>query len=176
MSSSSPKSFPRRTFGAAVAVTSVIATVLATLVVVGPVQALAAGQGPGGHPPHAAPPPKGGRPPHVAPPPHGVVVVDRGQPGWWRGHPGFVSYVGPRPGYYYAPGYGYYAIPRGYTRTTWVVGATLPPMMRSYVVISPAVYGLAPAPVGCGWYYAGANIVLVRLSTGVIIQSVAGGW
>lgn len=105
-----------------------------------------------------------------------VTVVDRGRPGWWHGHPHFVGYVGPRPGHYYAPGYGYYAVPRGYARSIWVVGGTLPPVMRSYVVVSPAIYGLAPAPAGYGWYYAGTNIVLAALATGVIVQSVAGGW
>jgi Ni/Co efflux regulator RcnB len=106
----------------------------------------------------------------------GHTTIDRGRSGWWHGQAGFVGYTGARAGYYFAPGYGYYAIPRGYTRTTWVVGATLPPVMRSYVVVQPTVYGLAPAPAGYGWYYAGTNLVLVSLATGVIAQSIAGGW
>lgn len=108
---------------------------------------------------------------------HGTtVVVDRGRAGWWHGNPAFAAYVGPRGGYYYAPGYGYYAIPRGYARTTWVVGGTLPSTMRRYVVVNPAVYGLRLPPPGFGWYYAGTNFVLVSRSRGVIVQSVAGGW
>lgn len=106
----------------------------------------------------------------------GTTVVDRGQPGWWHGNTAFVGYAGLRPGYYFAPGYGYYAVPHGYAHATWVVGAPFPVTMRRYVVVQPAVYGLGPAPVGYGWYYAGSNFVLVALATGVIAQSVAGGW
>jgi Ni/Co efflux regulator RcnB len=105
-----------------------------------------------------------------------TTVVDRGQPGWWHGHGAFVGYTGARAGYYYAPGYGYYAIPRGYAHTTWVVGVTLPPPMRSYVVIQPATFGLSVPPPGYNWYYAGTNFVLVSVKTGVIVRSVAGGW
>lgn len=105
-----------------------------------------------------------------------TTVVDRGQPGWWHGQAAFVGYAGPRTGYYFAPGYGYYPIPRGYAHTTWVVGVTLPPPMRTYVVVQPAAYGLAVPPPGYNWYYAGTNFVLVSVKSGVIVQSVAGGW
>ncbi len=107
---------------------------------------------------------------------HSNTVVDRGRPGWWRGHSGFAGYAGPRRGHFFAPGHGYYPIPRGHSHTTWVVGRPYPSVMRRYVVIAPASYGLMPAPPGYGWYYGGANFVLVALSTGMIAQSVAGGW
>jgi Ni/Co efflux regulator RcnB len=105
-----------------------------------------------------------------------TTVVDRGHPGWWHGRPGFAGYAGPRPGYFYAPGHGYYLPPRGYARTTWMVGGTLPPPMRRYVVIAPAAYGLYAPAAGYGWYYAGSNFVLVAQRSGVIVHSVAGGW
>ncbi|MCJ2183650.1 RcnB family protein [Novosphingobium sp. 1949] len=105
-----------------------------------------------------------------------TVVVDRGRPGWWHDHPGFVHYNGPRAGYYFAPGYGYYRVPPAYVHTTWVVGRTLPVDLRGYVVVSPAGYGLAPPSPGYGWYFVGTNFVLIRKSSGVIVQSVAGGW
>ena len=105
-----------------------------------------------------------------------TVVVDRGRPGWWHDHPGIAHYSGPRAGHYFAPGYGYYRIPQAYRRTTWVVGRTFPVELRRYVVVKPAGYGLAPPPPGHGWYFAGTNIVLIKRSSGVIIQSVAGGW
>jgi len=105
-----------------------------------------------------------------------TVIVDRSRAGWWHGHPSFVHYHGPRAGYYFAPGHGYYAIPRAYVHTTWVVGHTLPVPMRRYVVINPVGFGLAPPPTGHGWFYAGTNFVLIRMSSGVIVQSVAGGW
>ena len=139
--------------------------------------------------PHGGGNPHGGAAPHGGWGPHGgfthgwgyrgrsyAVVIDRGRPGWWRGTPAFVGYYGPRPGFYFAPGYGYYAIPAGYAAMPWVVGAVLPPPMLRYPVPQPVVYGLAPPPPGAGWYYAGANFVLVTRSTGVIVQSVAGGW
>jgi hypothetical protein len=104
-----------------------------------------------------------------------LVVVDRARPGWWRGRPEFTVYAGPRRGYYFAPGYGYYLPPRGYGRA-WVVGVTLPVPMRRYVVIEPRVYGLRVPPAGYRWYYAGDRIVLAALATGIILESVPGGW
>jgi Ni/Co efflux regulator RcnB len=106
----------------------------------------------------------------------GGRIIDRGRPGWWRGNPAFVGYSGVRRGYYFAPGYGYYAAPIGYGPAAWVVGVTLPRPMRRYVVVEPAAYGLAPPPPGQAWYYAGSNFVLVTRANGVIVQSVAGGW
>lgn len=118
---------------------------------------------------------------HHNPPPasvhrHTTVVIDRSRPGWWRGNTLFVGYTGPRAGYYFAPGYGYYAIPRGYVGRPFVVGAVVPVSVRRYVIVTPAMYGLRPPPANCQWYYAGTNFVLANVSTGVVIQSVAGGW
>lgn len=104
------------------------------------------------------------------------VAIDRSRPGWWRGDPAFAGYVGPRPGYYFAPGYGYYIAPPGDAPPAWVVGIALPLPMRRYIVVEPTVYGLAPPPPGYGWYYAGTSFVLAQSATGVIVQSVAGGW
>jgi hypothetical protein len=108
--------------------------------------------------------------------PHTTVIVDRGRPGWWRGNPAFVGYAGPRPGYYYAPSYGYYRVPGAYYGRPFVAGVVLPPPIRRYVVVDPVGYGLRPAPVGYSWYYAGTSLVLASIATGVIAQSVAGGW
>lgn len=104
------------------------------------------------------------------------MVVDRSSPGWWRGNPAFAAYAGARPAHYYAPGYGYYPVPRGYIGRPFVAGVVLPAAMRRYVVVQPAVYGLAvPAP-GYGWYYAGSSFVLIDTDSGMIVQSVVGGW
>ncbi|MHA6719714.1 RcnB family protein [Sphingomonas sp. RS6] len=105
-----------------------------------------------------------------------VVVVDRTRPGWWRGRPEFTVYAGPRRGYYFAPGYGYYLPPRGVYGRVWVAGVTLPPPMRRYVVVEPRVYGLRVPPAGYRWYYAGDRIVLAAIATGIILESVPGGW
>lgn len=105
-----------------------------------------------------------------------TVVVDRSRPGWWRGQADFVAYSGPRAGFAYAPGYGYYAVTYSPPGGVWVVGTPFPASLRRYVVVTPTLYGLPPAPVGYGWYYAGNNFVMVRHSTGVVTRTVAGGW
>ncbi|MHA3790583.1 RcnB family protein [Sphingomonas sp. YL-JM2C] len=104
------------------------------------------------------------------------VTVDRGRPGWWRGHAAFASYAGPRAGYFFAPGYGYHPVPAGYAAAAFRAGATLPPPMRSYVVVTPAAFGLAPPPPSYSWFFVGSNIVLASPATGVIVRSVPGGW
>ncbi|GEM_PF-2039891 len=105
-----------------------------------------------------------------------IIIIDRSRPGWWRDNPAFVGYVGPRPGYYFAPGHGYYVVPPGYYGRPFVAGVVIPLPMRRYVVIQPALYGLAPPPPGYAWYYAGTSLVLAATTTGMIVQSVAGGW
>lgn len=109
-------------------------------------------------------------------PPPRVVVVDRSRPGWWRGRPDFLVYAGPRRGAYFAPGYGYYLPPRGFHNRRWVAGVLLPLPMRRYIVVDPVVYGLRPPPPGYRWYYAGDRIVLAAIATGIIMESVVGGW
>ncbi len=129
----------------------------------------------------AEPPP----PPHhhEAPPPHHppshgpkVVVINRSAPHWWVGQSAFVAYTGPRVGFYFAPGYGYYRVPAGYYGRPFVVGVVLPPAMRGYRVVSPALYGLAPPPAGCDWFFAASGFVLVSKSQWTIVRSVSGGW
>lgn len=104
-----------------------------------------------------------------------TVHYDRNNPNWWHGHPGFNGYHGVRHGYYYAPGYGYYHA-HGYYGRAWVVGVTVPVAFRSYVVVNPAFYGLAVAPVGQSWIYVNNNIVLINRSSGVIIRTVPRVW
>ncbi len=118
---------------------------------------------------------KGGPASHPPRPPS-VIIVDRGRPGWWRSQTDFVGYRGPRPGYAYAPGHGYYPIVYRPPGGVWVVGAHYPPTLRRYVVVTPARYGLPPAPPGHGWYYADTSFVLVTHSTGLVTRTVAGGW
>lgn len=104
------------------------------------------------------------------------VTVDRSRPGWWRGHPAFAGYTGPRAGFYFAPGYGYRPVSAANAAGVLLAGATLPPQMRSYVVLTPAAFGLAPAPSSYSWFFAGNSFVLASPATGVIVQSVPGGW
>lgn len=114
--------------------------------------------------------------PHRAERGRAVIVVDRSRPNWWRGHRLFRSYRGPRTGYFYAPGYGYYRIPKGYSGRSFVVGTIVPGDMRRYLVADPGAFGLAAAPKGHAWIFAGNNIALVESSTGLIVRSVPGGW
>lgn len=79
-------------------------------------------------------------------------------------------YRGPRQGYYFAPGYGYYRVPAGYYGRVWAVGVVVPVPLRRYYVPAPAVYGLAVAPAGCSWIFAGNRIVLVVNRTGVVVR------
>ncbi|MBT0667416.1 RcnB family protein [Novosphingobium profundi] len=113
-----------------------------------------------------------GAPHSHRPPP----FADRGRAGWWHEDPRFTGYRGRRPGFYFAPGYGYYRVPAGFASGAFVAGVVLPVAMRSYVVAEPSVYGLRAAPYGYGWFYAGDSFVLASLTTGVVLQAIAGGW
>jgi len=105
-----------------------------------------------------------------------VTHWDRSNPRWWRGRPEFIAYVGPRPGYFFAPGYGYYPVRRAYIRRAWVAGVPVPFAMRRYVVLDPGFYGLAPARPGYRWIYIDNNIALVRDLTGVIVRVLPRIW
>lgn len=129
-------------------------------------------------PPHHVPPPR-----HLPPPPvwlgHTpvtIVRVDRRPPYWWRGRPEFVGYAGVRRGYYFAPGFGYVAVPREYWGRRWVVGGVLPPPLRRYYVVDPLAYGVALPPPGYAWVYAGDGIVLTAIATGLIVDALQHLW
>jgi Ni/Co efflux regulator RcnB len=80
------------------------------------------------------------------------------------------TYSGSRAGHFYAPGYGYYRVTPDYYRRRWVVGAAVPPALRRYAVVNPAIYRLPPAPPHLRWIYVGNRIALVRTRDGVIVQ------
>lgn len=87
---------------------------------------------------------------------------------WWRGRSDFRDYRGARPGYWYAPSYGYYRIePRDYGQR-WTRGRYLPPAYRNYYVRDPYVYGLRPAPRGYRYVHADNDIVMIAIATGLI--------
>ena len=99
-----------------------------------------------------------------------------GSPGWWRGNSLFVGYSGFRAGYYFAPGYGYYSVPREYWGLRWGVGAVLPPAFWRYHVASYASFGLPPPPYGCGWVWVNGGLALVDLTDGYILDIRYGLW
>jgi Ni/Co efflux regulator RcnB len=98
---------------------------------------------------------------------------DRRRADTWRGRSEWRSYRGARPGYWYAPGYGYYPVTRSYT---WRRGGYVPSGYRSYYVQDPYYYGLAPAPRGYRWVYADGNFVLMALATGLIANVIINGY
>ncbi len=85
----------------------------------------------------------------------------------WRG------YRGARNGYFYAPGYGYQRMNRGYN---WRRGAYVPASYRGYYVQDPYYYGLSAPPRGHRWVYADGNFVLMALATGLIANVIVNGY
>lgn len=97
--------------------------------------------------------------------PNGGSTTVRG----WRAAPP-PGYVGVRRGYFFAPGYGYYPVPRTYWGVRWNVGVVVPVPLRRYYVVEPAVYGLAVAPRGYLWIHLDSRAALVSVDTGVIVR------
>ena len=98
---------------------------------------------------------------------------DRRRAETWRDRSEWRDYQGARAGYWYAPGYGYYARSRG---QAWRRGAHVPPAYRSYYVQDPGYYGLRAAPRGHRWIYADGNFVLIALGNGRIAEVIVNGY
>lgn len=94
---------------------------------------------------------------------------DRRRAETWRDRSEWRGYRGVRPGYWYAPGYGYRPVVRGYS---WRRGAYVPRSYRAYYVQDPYYYGLRAPPPGHRWIYADGNFVLMALATGLIVSVV----
>lgn len=92
---------------------------------------------------------------------------DRRRADTWRDRSEWRSYRGVRSGYWYAPGYGYRPVNRGYN---WRRGAYVPRNYRSYYVQDPYYYGLRAPPRGHRWVYADGNFVLMAMATGLIAE------
>jgi Ni/Co efflux regulator RcnB len=88
----------------------------------------------------------------------------------WRGRPEWRGYGGPRAGYWYAPGYGYRPVARGFE---WRRGGYVPAAYRGYYVQDPVYYHLAAAPRGYRWVYGNDDFVLMALGTGMIASVVS---
>lgn len=92
---------------------------------------------------------------------------------WWRGRPEWRAYTGPRPGFAFAPGYGYYRIdPKYYAQGGWRRGQYVPPELRTRLVRDPAFFGVREAPRGYAWIWCGQDILLVSMATGLILDVV----
>ncbi|MBS0294688.1 MAG: RcnB family protein [Proteobacteria bacterium] len=91
---------------------------------------------------------------------------------WWRHDRRFHGYSGFRIGFFFAPGWGYYSIPREYYGYTWGVGQYLPNYFWRYQVADYWNYGLPEPPYGCAWIWLNGNIALVDMSDGYIVDIV----
>ncbi|HKP79430.1 MAG TPA: RcnB family protein [Phenylobacterium sp.] len=101
------------------------------------------------------------------------VRYNRARAETWRNRAEWRSYRGARPGYWYAPGYGYQRVVRGYS---WRRGAYVPAAYRRYYVQDPYFYGLRPPPPGQRWVYADGNFVLMSIATGLIADVLLRGY
>jgi Ni/Co efflux regulator RcnB len=101
---------------------------------------------------------------------------DRRRADTWRDRAEWRTYRGARPGYWYAPGYGYHRYDRRYARGYWRRGGYVPPTYRTYSVQDPYYYGLRAPPPGHRWVYADNNFVLMAIASGLIADVVINGY
>lgn len=101
------------------------------------------------------------------------VRYNRARAETWRNRTEWRDYRGARSGYWYAPGYGYRPVVRGYN---WRRGAYVPRAYRSYYVQDPYYYGLSAPPRGHRWVYADGNFVLMAVATGLIASVIANAY
>jgi Ni/Co efflux regulator RcnB len=97
---------------------------------------------------------------------------DRARADSWRGRTEWRDFRGPRPGYWFAPGYGY----RPVSHFGWRRGTYVPVGYRNYYVQDWGYYGLRPPPPGYRWIYADGNFVLMAAATGLIADLVIHGY
>lgn len=95
---------------------------------------------------------------------------------WWRNHNWFRDYSGFRLNFYYAPGYGYYSVPRSYWNREWRVGDFIPSIFRRYEVQDWSWYGLPYPPAGTVWIYVDNDIYLIDRYDGYVVDAIYNVW
>ena len=95
---------------------------------------------------------------------------------WWRHDQRFRGWSGVRIGFYFAPGYGYYSVPRSYWNRQYYVGQYLPDIFWRYQVNDWRTYGLGYPPPGTRWVYVDNSIYLIDDYDGYIIEVVRDAW
>ncbi|MFC5374314.1 RcnB family protein [Brevundimonas faecalis] len=95
---------------------------------------------------------------------------------WWRHDNRFRGWNGVRIGFYFAPGYGYYSVPRSYWNRQYYVGQYLPDIFWRYQVNDWRTYGLGYPPPGTRWVYVDNAIYLIDEYDGYIIEVVRDAW
>ncbi|MDQ1153234.1 RcnB family protein [Brevundimonas sp. SORGH_AS_0993] len=95
---------------------------------------------------------------------------------WWRNDHRFRDYNGVRFGFYFAPGWGYYSVPRSYWGRSWSVGQYLPDVFWRYQLNDWRTYGLGYPPVGTRWVSVDNTIYLIDDFDGYIIDVIRDAW
>lgn len=95
---------------------------------------------------------------------------------WWRHDRRWRDYSGIRYGFYFAPGYGYYSVPRSYYGQRWYVGDYLPSIFWRYQLNDWRTYGLGYPPVGTRWVLVDNQIYLIDEIDGYIIEVIYDAW
>jgi len=95
---------------------------------------------------------------------------------WWRSDRRFRGYTGLRIGFYFAPGYGYYQVPRNYWGQRYHVGQYLPSIFWRYQLNDWRTYGLGYPPPGTQWVLVDNHIYLIDQYDGYIIDVIFDAW
>jgi Ni/Co efflux regulator RcnB len=95
---------------------------------------------------------------------------------WWRGNNAFRNYTGARLNFFFAPGFGYYSVPRQYWHHSRHPGDYLPRYFMRYVVNDYRAYGLPRPPYNCRWIWVNNSILLVDRSDRYILDEVRIAW
>ncbi|MEW6539618.1 MAG: RcnB family protein [Pseudomonadota bacterium] len=95
---------------------------------------------------------------------------------WWRSDRRFRGYNGVRVGFYFAPGWGYYSVPRSYWGRSWSVGQYLPDAFWRYQLNDWRTYGLGYPPDGTRWVSVDNTLYLIDEYDGYIIDVVRDAW
>ena len=81
-----------------------------------------------------------------------------------------------RIGFYFAPGYGYYNVPRNYWGQRWHTGEYLPSIFWRYSLDDWRTYGLGYPPAGTRWVLVDNHIYLIDEIDGYIIDVIYDAW
>jgi len=95
---------------------------------------------------------------------------------WWRNDRGFRGYSGFRSGFYFAPNYGYYSVPRNYWGQRWSRGNYLPSTFWRYTLSDYRNYGLGYPPPGTQWVAVDNTIYLIDRFNGYIVEVIYDAW
>lgn len=95
---------------------------------------------------------------------------------WWRNDRRFRGYNGVRVGFYFAPGWGYYSVPRSYWGRSWSVGQYLPDVFWRYQINDWRTYGLGYPPEGTRWVSVDNTLYLIDEYDGYIIDVIRDAW